>query len=727
MDGEAALRPLGPAGGPRLLDRGARGRRVRAAAGARARPVPRRTRLRRTRAASTSSSSPGPMRPRRAPRWIRSSASAGPRSRSTSRASPRPSAPTSLAALCRDLDATVSAPGRDALARALRRGRSAFVFVVDATRPPARGEPRRGSSRCLESDPACVAAVPLSDGPSRRRGRDGARSTLSPSPANPRGSIPCSTPAEARRSLTRRAALAGAGGGDAGGAPAVAPRGGAVRVADDVWMETPARSRPRARKASRARARRDRGARRWGPRARRAARARPGSRWEGKRVLFALPVLDRGGGANVVFSEARAMAQFGRRGARLQPRGAPSRVRGELPGAARARSLYGHTWDIVGLGWRYDAVVATANVSVEWIAPLVVGAEAAGPRATTSRTTSRSSTRRARRTARRPTRRTGSSRASPVREDGVERRNAFARKPACPATSIGPSFDVDTFRPRLGPLPAAAGPDRGDDPAQHAPAAAEVHARGAAGGRADAREPPSRSFLFGVRRLRSGPRLAAARLPAPLPRRPQRARARGPLHAGPRLRGLLLVPGDGPHGPRGHGRRGAPSSCRARAAPAAFARDGENAVFVDTASAARVRRGALAPRRRTRRAARRSRAPALLGRRPAHAGARRLPDAGGPVWRRLGCTSCTARTETGSRTAARTCGSCVRSRTRPSRTVSPSRTARTRASRPATSSSSSGTSCGRRTSSGSASRRSSTPAAPAARGSSTRWTTTSST
>ena len=35
------------------------------------------------------------------------------------------------------------------------------------------------------------------------------------------------------------------------------------------------------------------------------------SRFTGKRVLFVLPVTDRGGGANVVFSEARAMAEMG--------------------------------------------------------------------------------------------------------------------------------------------------------------------------------------------------------------------------------------------------------------------------------------------------------------------------------------------------------------------------------------------------------------------------------
>ncbi|MDL1948683.1 glycosyltransferase [Acidobacteria bacterium ACD] len=93
------------------------------------------------------------------------------------------------------------------------------------------------------------------------------------------------------------------------------------------------------------------------------------ARFEGRRVLFVLPVLDRGGGANVVLSEARAMlrmgvdarvlnlAQFREGFLRSYPDvevpllfAAPS----EIPRAARG----------------FDAVVATAFSSVEWLLPL---------------------------------------------------------------------------------------------------------------------------------------------------------------------------------------------------------------------------------------------------------------------------------------------------------------------------------------------------------------------
>lgn len=109
-------------------------------------------------------------------------------------------------------------------------------------------------------------------------------------------------------------------------------------------------------------------------RVREALRRRPlleelRARFEGRRVLFVLPVLDRGGGANVVLSEARAMlrmgvdarvlnlAQFREGFLRSYPDvdvpllfAAPS----EIPGAARG----------------FDAVVATAFSSVEWLLPL---------------------------------------------------------------------------------------------------------------------------------------------------------------------------------------------------------------------------------------------------------------------------------------------------------------------------------------------------------------------
>ncbi len=92
-------------------------------------------------------------------------------------------------------------------------------------------------------------------------------------------------------------------------------------------------------------------------------------RFLGKRVLFVLPVQERGGGANVVFSEARAMQRMGvdvsvfnltefRSGfsAAYSEYGIPLVFgsRTEIPDAARA----------------FDAVIATANTTVGWLVPL---------------------------------------------------------------------------------------------------------------------------------------------------------------------------------------------------------------------------------------------------------------------------------------------------------------------------------------------------------------------
>ena len=68
-------------------------------------------------------------------------------------------------------------------------------------------------------------------------------------------------------------------------------------------------------------------------------RERARRRWEGKRVLYVLPVLERGGGSNVVLSEARAMTRMGVE-ARVFNLAAPSsRLREELSRAGRPDRL----------------------------------------------------------------------------------------------------------------------------------------------------------------------------------------------------------------------------------------------------------------------------------------------------------------------------------------------------------------------------------------------------
>jgi glycosyltransferase involved in cell wall biosynthesis len=92
-------------------------------------------------------------------------------------------------------------------------------------------------------------------------------------------------------------------------------------------------------------------------------------RWAGRRILFILPVAERGGGANVVISEARALRSMG--------------VDVRLFNLARNRKafcenypdtgipiVFGDPGDIGGVAIGFDAVVATAHASVPWLLPL---------------------------------------------------------------------------------------------------------------------------------------------------------------------------------------------------------------------------------------------------------------------------------------------------------------------------------------------------------------------
>ncbi|HEY3350054.1 MAG TPA: glycosyltransferase family 4 protein [Thermoanaerobaculia bacterium] len=357
--------------------------------------------------------------------------------------------PDSLAALCRDLDASVSSPGPDALARALRAGRSPLVFVAGA-RGRLLVESLDRLVACLESDPACVAAVPLSNG--LLGAGPGAVEPDALSVAGESARLyPVLDAGGGSAFLTRRAALAGREAATPAELLQALRAAGAVRVADDVWMETGDARPEAARSASPALD--GIAARLVESPARAGRRGRGLSRWEGKRVLFALPVLDRGGGANVVFSEARALAQFGVEARVFNLTAHRAAFEASYP-SPPVPVIYGHTWDVVGLGWPYDAVVATANVSVEWIAPLVSAPKPVVlgyyvqdfeplfyPEGSRDRAKAEASyglvpgLRRFAKT---------EWNAATVRE-----------KTGLSCDVIGPSFDVDTFRPRLGPLPAA--------------------------------------------------------------------------------------------------------------------------------------------------------------------------------------------------------------------------------------------------------------------------------
>lgn len=94
------------------------------------------------------------------------------------------------------------------------------------------------------------------------------------------------------------------------------------------------------------------------------------SSFAGKRVLFVLPVMDRGGGANVVFSEARAMAEMGVDVRVVNIRDFELGFRASYP-EPEVPVAFVNPGEIPRLARGFDAVVATANRSVEWLAPLV--------------------------------------------------------------------------------------------------------------------------------------------------------------------------------------------------------------------------------------------------------------------------------------------------------------------------------------------------------------------
>lgn len=96
-------------------------------------------------------------------------------------------------------------------------------------------------------------------------------------------------------------------------------------------------------------------------------------RFAGRRLLFVLPVSDPGGGANVVICEARALRRMG--------------VQVELVNFERSRAAFEANYPRLDFPVRYavdeaaipalcqgaDAVIATLNTSVFWIAPLQHG------------------------------------------------------------------------------------------------------------------------------------------------------------------------------------------------------------------------------------------------------------------------------------------------------------------------------------------------------------------
>jgi glycosyltransferase involved in cell wall biosynthesis len=92
-------------------------------------------------------------------------------------------------------------------------------------------------------------------------------------------------------------------------------------------------------------------------------------RFEGRRVLYVLPVLERGGGSNVVLSEARAMTRMGVEARVFNLAGHRAVFEKSYP-APGVPMVYGRESDLVDAAQGFDAVIGTAHYSVPWMVPL---------------------------------------------------------------------------------------------------------------------------------------------------------------------------------------------------------------------------------------------------------------------------------------------------------------------------------------------------------------------
>lgn len=95
--------------------------------------------------------------------------------------------------------------------------------------------------------------------------------------------------------------------------------------------------------------------------------------WEGHRVAFVMPLMAAGGGANVVISEARAMIAMGVDARILNLTKLRELFEESYPGLDVPVEYVERMEDFAEAGRRFDAVVATANYSVALLKPLVEG------------------------------------------------------------------------------------------------------------------------------------------------------------------------------------------------------------------------------------------------------------------------------------------------------------------------------------------------------------------
>jgi GT2 family glycosyltransferase/glycosyltransferase involved in cell wall biosynthesis len=93
------------------------------------------------------------------------------------------------------------------------------------------------------------------------------------------------------------------------------------------------------------------------------------SRFLGKRVLFLLPVADAGGGANVIIDEARLMLQMGVEVKIFNLSEYKFGFNQSYPNLD-IPTIFGDVKDLPNVAKNFDAIIASANYSVEWLKPL---------------------------------------------------------------------------------------------------------------------------------------------------------------------------------------------------------------------------------------------------------------------------------------------------------------------------------------------------------------------
>lgn len=95
------------------------------------------------------------------------------------------------------------------------------------------------------------------------------------------------------------------------------------------------------------------------------------AQFSGLRILFVLPVMGPGGGANVILDEALALREMGVDVVIFNLRGYRARFEQSYP-AFPLPVVYGEPEQLADLGRKYDAVIATANATVSWLSDLHV-------------------------------------------------------------------------------------------------------------------------------------------------------------------------------------------------------------------------------------------------------------------------------------------------------------------------------------------------------------------